>query len=271
MKTSDQIEYWAHMLDESSTDPVKDFLDVSETEEIDERRMVGPAGAAKGQNGGVDEIADFRRKLENGVVEFEFTKADGTRRHAIGTTSEQIVPTDERRRLDPQYDENLESYQRRQGFIIWFWDLEKNAVRCFNTNRFEGIVHYEQTNRRVGLDVERVGNIFIHRDVDPGMEAAAPLDGDRANDINMEIGHMMMDHEPEIVQVFGGLDIRDVPNAEIELGPQGEPVLRIEIRRRGNENDQPYELRINELRGLIRERWNVDVKKVIVDGEFTFG
>lgn len=237
---------------------------------LDERKMVGPAGAAKGQNGGVDEIADFRQKLQNGVIHFKFTKVDNQPRTAVGTTSEQVFPTAERRKLDPEYDEKLESYMRRQAFIIWFWDLEKNSLRCFNTNRFDGIIRFEPTDKRVDANVERVGNIFIHRDVDPGMEANAPLDGDRANDINMEIGHMMMDHEPEIVQIFGGLDIRDVPNAEIELGPQGEPVLRIEIRRRGNENDRPYELRINELRGLIRERWNVDVKKVVVDGEFTF-
>ena len=150
-KFDEQVQYWAHMLDEST---------------LDERKMVGPAGAARGQNGGLDEIADFRRKLDNGVVEFEFTKADGTRRHAVGTTSETIIPTAERRRLDPDYDENLASYERRQAYIIWFWDLEKNECRCFNTNRFEGIVHFEPTNRHVDMNVDRVGNIFIHRDVD---------------------------------------------------------------------------------------------------------
>jgi len=96
----EQVGYWAHMLDESFRDE----------KQLNERRMVGPAGAAKGLNGGVDEIADFRQKLEDGVVEFEFTKADGTKRHAVGTTSEQIVPTSERRKLDPSYDTNLTSY-----------------------------------------------------------------------------------------------------------------------------------------------------------------
>lgn len=62
----------------------------------------------------------------------------------------------------------------------------------------------------------------------------------------------------------------DVGAFEIERGPAGEPVLRIEIRKHGNNNDQPYQLRINELRQAISERWNVDVRKVIVDGEFNF-
>jgi hypothetical protein len=77
-----------------------------------------------------------------------------------------VVPTAERRRLDPDYDEKLASYERRQAYIIWFWDLEKNECRCFNTNRFEGIVHFEPTNKHVDMNVDRVGNIFIHRDVD---------------------------------------------------------------------------------------------------------
>ena len=62
----------------------------------------------------------------------------------------------------------------------------------------------------------------------------------------------------------------DVGAFEIERDPAGEPVLRIEIRKRGNDNDPPYQLRINELRRAVSERWNVDVKKVVVDGEFNF-
>lgn len=46
----EQVGYWAHMLDESFSDE----------KQLNERKMVGSAGAAKGLNGGVDEIADFR-------------------------------------------------------------------------------------------------------------------------------------------------------------------------------------------------------------------
>ena len=235
MDQNDQIKYWATMLNEAMED--KSLCKAHENKKhLDERRMLGPAAAAKG---GVDEIAEFRSKLAAGIVEFEFTKADGTRRHAVGTTNERVVPTAERRRLDPGYDENLASYERRQAYIIWFWDLEKNECRCFNTNRFEGIVHFEPTDRHVDMNVDHVGNIFIHRDVDVGgVNAVVPLTNDRVDKINGEIGHMMVANEPEIAQIFGGgLHIDDVPNAELEIGPQGEPVLRIEIRRRGNEND----------------------------------
>lgn len=144
-----------------------------EEEQIDERRMTGPAAAARG---GIDEIADMRQKLASGVVEFEFYKHNpeggaDILRHAVGTTSKQIIPVAERRRLDPNYDENIASYERRQNFIIWFWDLEKNAARCFNTNRFERIINYTQTNQRAGNNnVERFGDIYVHRDVDADME-----------------------------------------------------------------------------------------------------
>lgn len=246
------IDYWAHMLDES-------------TGRLDERRMAGPAAA---RDGGVDEIAEFRGKLAAGVVEFEFTKADGTLRHAVGTTNEQVVPTTERRRLDPDYDENLESYRRREAFIIWFWDLEKNECRCFNTNRFERLIGFEPTNRRVDMNVDRVGNIFIHRDVD-AEQARPEINDEQLREINRQIEDGEIAGEVEgFADGVGEFDIE--LNTIIQRDQAGEPVLRIEIRRRGNENDQPYQLRINELRRVIRERWNVDVRKVIVDGVFEY-
>ena len=127
---------------------------------LNERRMVGPATAAR--TGEVDEIAEMREMLDNGIVEFTFTKADGSERHAKGTTSEQIIPVADRRRLDPHYDENVASYEARASYIIWFWDLEKNEVRCFSTNRFGEIINYERTTRRAVIDQE--GNDFVHRD-----------------------------------------------------------------------------------------------------------
>jgi len=236
--------------------------------------MVGPTGAARGQNGGVDEIADFREKLDNGVVEFEFTKADGTRRKAVGTTSERIVPTEERRRLDPNYDENLESYMRREAFIIWFWDLEKSAVRCFNTNRFETLVNYEPTDRPFRPDVERIGNIFIHRDVDG--DAAQPAEPQRMEDVNQRLRADLADagnYNGVAAVIADGLKLRpdDVDGIEIEQAPGGQPLLRIVIRKNGaNVDNGKYTLDLGRFRRYILERYGVDVKKVVVDGEFTF-
>lgn len=38
------------------------------------------------------------------------------------------------------------------------------------------------------MNVDRVGNIFIHRDVDAGMERNVPLNNERIEEINDDIG-----------------------------------------------------------------------------------
>ena len=207
------INYWAHMLDESSNTNITDVkivpdddyeseveynsslpsfqqkhlvkqseigLDLANgiykpeqiinPELIPEAKhsMHGPAYARK--TGGIDEIADMREKLANGVVEFTFWKhgEEGqgeVQRRAVGTTSEQVIPISVRRELDPNYDENVASYERRSGFIIWFWDLEKDAARCFNTNRFDEIVNYVPTTTRYN-DEDSIGPIEINKFVD---------------------------------------------------------------------------------------------------------
>lgn len=140
----------------------------SETIHEAKHSMHGPAWASK--TGGVDEIADMREKLANGVVEFTFWKhgengQGDVQRRAVGTTSEQVMPVSTRRELDPNYDENVASYERRSGFIIWFWDLEKDAARCFNTNRFDEIVNYVPTTTRYD-DEDSIGPIEVNKFVD---------------------------------------------------------------------------------------------------------
>lgn len=76
-----------------------------------------------------------------------------------------MIPISVRRELDPNYDENVASYERRSGFIIWFWDLEKDAARCFNTNRFDEIVNYVPTTARYN-DEDRIGPIEVNKFVD---------------------------------------------------------------------------------------------------------
>lgn len=137
---------------------------VYEKEAIDERRMDGPAAAACG---GRDEVAEFKQMLEDGIVEFQFRKADGSLRRAVGTRSEAVVPTSEREKLDPTYDDSMKSYESKASYIIWFWDLEKSQVRCFNTNRFEGLINFEETSARLSPTATGVGKIKLDRAVVP--------------------------------------------------------------------------------------------------------
>ena len=57
---------------------------------------------------------------------------------------------------------------------------------------------------------------------------------------------------------------------ELDIGPSGEPILKIVIRKHGSDSDQPYPLRLNDLRKVILDKYGVNVKKVVVDGEFQF-
>lgn len=122
--------------------------------------MAGPVTARK--TGGIDEIEDFRDKLRRGIVRFSFTRADNNIRHAVGTTSEEVIPTEVRRRLDPNYDKKVAECESdyRKPFTIWFWDLDKNEVKCFNTNRFEGfdpVNGFTETSEPVMSENETVG------------------------------------------------------------------------------------------------------------------
>lgn len=137
---------------------------VYEKEAIDERRMDGPAAAARG---GRDEVAEFKQMLEDGIVEFQFRKADGSLRRAVGTRSEAVVPTSEREKLDSTYDDSVKSYESKASYIIWFWDLEKSQVRCFNTNRFEGLINFEETSSKLSPTATGVGKIKLDRAVAP--------------------------------------------------------------------------------------------------------
>ena len=256
MKQSEKdILYWSKMLNETNT----------QTNVICERRMSGPAAA---RNGGVDEIAQMRAQLASGIVEFEFTKADGTLRHAVGTTSEQVIPVAERRRLDPTYDENMASYERRSGYIIWFWDLEKNGLRCFNTNKFERTINVEPVNHPVN-NVERVGNIFIHRDVDQGVNLTPDVIAEVNDDLTSTFGEGS-DNADWNDAVPGAIVIGQLAEVGIARNNQGEPVLQIQFAKRGRPDDPPYQICVNEIRRYIQNQYGITVNDIRVTGRFEY-
>ena len=54
-------------------------------------------------------------------------------------------------------------FDDRKGYMIYFWDLEKNAYRQFHVSRFEGIESFRPTNN--AADVQNVGNnTFVYTD-----------------------------------------------------------------------------------------------------------
>ncbi len=98
------------------------------------------------------------------------------------------------------------------------------------------------------------------------MENARPLDDARIERINDEIAELVVNGDIGLGDIGAG----NAAQVYMDVGVNREPVLRIEIHKRGTENDPPYQLRLNELRRAIRERFGVNVKKVTVDGTFEY-
>ena len=70
-------------------------------------------------------INDLRRALNEGVVNFEFVKKDGSLRTARGTTGPDLVPMDNMPK-GARTPEQQAAYQRQ---TVAFYDIDKKAWR----------------------------------------------------------------------------------------------------------------------------------------------
>ena len=68
---------------------------------------------------------DLRKALNEGVVLFEFIKRDGSLRHARGTTSQDLIPTE-------NMPQNKRSPQQQAAFerqVVTFYDIDRKGWR----------------------------------------------------------------------------------------------------------------------------------------------
>ena len=68
---------------------------------------------------------DLRKALNEGVVLFEFIKRDGSLRHARGTTSPDLIPTE-------NMPQNKRSPQQQAAFerqVVTFYDIDRKGWR----------------------------------------------------------------------------------------------------------------------------------------------
>ena len=71
------------------------------------------------------DIKDLRNALKEGLVHFEFIKKDGTKRYARGTTSPDLIPTDDTPK-NKRTPEQQAAYNRQ---TVTFYDIDKKAWR----------------------------------------------------------------------------------------------------------------------------------------------
>lgn len=74
----------------------------------------------------------LKQLLQEGVVEFEYTKKDGTTRVAVGTTKLDLFKD------SPNYKESNEK-RLVSDDIVTYWDLDKDGWRSFNGNQLTHI------------------------------------------------------------------------------------------------------------------------------------
>ena len=77
---------------------------------------------------------EFRNTLKNGFARFYYTKADGTKRTALGTLAPQLIPID---KLPKGDDASNKIHDVVKAFA--YFDLEKMEWRSFNVLNWAGI------------------------------------------------------------------------------------------------------------------------------------
>lgn len=103
-------------------------LDILYTKYIDET-LPGIITNIKTDN--MTEFENFKKELSNRVVEFEYTKKDGTVRKAKGTTKSDVIPEN----MQPKGVERNYSEDN-----VRYYDIDKEGWRSFNKNNFVSFV-----------------------------------------------------------------------------------------------------------------------------------
>ena len=81
-----------------------------------------------------EELDDFLEQLDDGIVEFEFKKKDGTMRKARGTRQKGKMPEEAWNELQELLKDD------RANYMIYYFDLDKEAIRQFHVGRFEQLL-----------------------------------------------------------------------------------------------------------------------------------
>ena len=69
---------------------------------------------------------NLRKALNEGVVIFQFVKKDGSLRHARGTTSPDLIPTDNM----PQGKRTPAQQALYNRTVVTFYDIDRKGWRC---------------------------------------------------------------------------------------------------------------------------------------------
>ena len=76
------------------------------------------------------DLQEFNKMLHEGIVDFQFTKKDGTLRNAKGTLVAEHLPA-------PKADSDAPARKTNENVLVYF-DVEKQSFRSFVKSSFVG-------------------------------------------------------------------------------------------------------------------------------------
>ena len=158
-------------------------------------------------------------------------------------------------------------FDDRKGYMIYFWDLEKNAYRQFHVSRFEGIESFRPTNNMA--DVQNIGdNTFVYTD-------RQSLDAFMTQDNLDRIDTALERQFPEGITIAVNGQ-RVASSGEIAVTydrATGTPTLIYAVHLERDIDDfnvAPLELGINEVRKYIFDNYGVKIAKVKIQSEVSY-
>ena len=223
------------------------------------------------------ELDDFYQKLETGTVKFSFKKKDGTMRDAVGTLDLSLMPSmqeqrrlyDEQQQADPSvyqetFDQMLQKFEQRKDYMIYFWDLEKNAYRQFHVSRFEGVNSFTPSDNK-NRNVSRIdANTFVYSDTQSLDKFLTPTQVDSIND---EIESVFPSGIPVAV---GASSVKNSGKLEFQYNRgSGVPTLIYISSMELPPSNEPLKIAINDIIQLIAKKFNVKIAKVKVNIDIT--
>ena len=77
------------------------------------------------------DLQEFNQMLHEGIVDFQFTKKDGSLRNAKGTLVAEHLPA-------PKADSDVKPARKQNENVLVYFDIEKGSFRSFVKSSFVG-------------------------------------------------------------------------------------------------------------------------------------
>lgn len=116
------------------------------------------------------QLRRFYGKLEEGEIQFRYQKKDGSIRQARGTLNAELMPK-KTARSDwyRDFDDLCGKARNNRNFIVFYYDLDRNAFRRFHITRFRGYVDRPGIRLNESAEIQNEDRLVLVRNVKPDL------------------------------------------------------------------------------------------------------